>query len=85
MTKEPEDTMPANTNLPRHELPLIELGRHQCRYPVREDRAVTGGHRFCAAQTLPDRAYCEHHHSVVTAVDTRRAGSGFVRLQRRAA
>ena len=55
---------------------LMNLGRGQCRYAIGEDATVTGGHLFCAATTLPDRPYCEHHHRVVTAVEQRRARAG---------
>ena len=66
-------------------VPLIRLGRYQCRFPVREDLSVTGGHRFCAEPTSQHRVYCDHHHGVVTAVEPRRAGSRFHLPQRRAA
>ena len=64
---------------------LTSLGRHQCRFPVREDRSATGGYYFCAAQTSSERVYCDHHHAIVTAVEPRRARSSFNRNQRRAA
>jgi hypothetical protein len=66
------------------DLPLVNLGRYQCRFPVREDPKVTGGYRFCAGSTSPNRVYCDHHHSIVTAVEPRRARSGFI-PQKRAA
>ncbi|WP_353843531.1 GcrA family cell cycle regulator [Mesorhizobium sp.] len=66
-------------------VPLIRLGSCQCRFPVREDPLVPGGHRFCAGPTSPDRVYCDHHHSIATAVDPRRPRSGFHLAQRRAA
>jgi len=59
-------------------VPLMELGRGQCRYSVGEDATVAGRHLFCAATTLPDRPYCQHHHGLVTTVDQRRRVSGFV-------
>ena len=77
--------MPEISRLPAGDVPLIRLGRHQCRFPVREDTSVTGGHRFCAAPTPLNRVYCDHHHSIVTAVEPRRARSGFFLAQRRAA
>jgi len=77
--------MPENSALPADNLPLIRLGRYQCRSPVREDPAVTGGHRFCAVPTSQNRVYCDHHHGVVTAVDLRRTRTGFHLPQRRAA
>ncbi|CAH2402000.1 conserved hypothetical protein [Mesorhizobium ventifaucium] len=73
-----------NSRLPAGDVPLILLGRYQCRFPVREDPSVPGGYRFCAGPTSPDRVYCDHHHSLVTAVEPRRARSGF-HLARRAA
>ena len=57
-------------------VPLMNLGRSQCRYAIAEDRSVPGGHLFCAAVTAADRPYCDHHHRLVTAVDVRRSGSG---------
>jgi hypothetical protein len=80
-----KDIMPEIARLPANDVPLMKLGRYQCRFPVREDRSVPGGHMFCAAPTSPDRVYCDHHHSIVTNVEPRRARSGFVPLQRRAA
>ena len=74
-----------NSVLPTGNVPLIGLGRYQCRFPVHEDPSVPGGYRFCAGPTSPDRVYCDHHHSIVTAVDPRRARSGFHLTQRRAA
>jgi hypothetical protein len=81
----------AASTTPRHlngqaagEIPLMALGRGQCRFPVREDPAVPGGHLFCAQATSPDAIYCVHHHRIATTVDPRRAGSGFI-PQRRAA
>lgn len=67
------------------DVPLIRLGRDQCRFPVREDRSATGGYYFCAAQTSSDRVYCDHHHEIVTAVEPRGARSGFNRAQQRRA
>ena len=77
--------MPENTRLPSRDIPLIQLGLHQCRFPVSEDPSVPGGYRFCAGPTSPDRVYCDHHHNIVTAVDPRRARSGLHFPQRRAA
>lgn len=65
-------------------VPLVDLGRNQCRFAVCEDRSVPGGHLFCAEATLHDRKYCAEHHRVVTAVELRRGGSGFT-IQKRAA
>jgi hypothetical protein len=66
------------------EIPLMDLGRGQCRFPVREDPSVPGGHLFCAQATAPGAVYCAHHHQIATAVEPRRAGSAFV-PQKRAA
>jgi hypothetical protein len=77
--------MRENTRLPISNATLLELGATQCRFPVREDKSVTGGHFFCAGATSPGRVYCEHHHSIVTAVEQRRSRSGFHLAQRRAA
>ena len=74
-----------NSRLPAGEVPLIGLGRHQCRFPVREDPSATGGYRFCAEPTSADRVYCDHHHAIVTAVEPRGTRPPFQRLQRRAA
>jgi hypothetical protein len=57
-------------------MPLMNLGRNQCRYAIAEDRSVPGGHLFCAATTVADRPYCDHHHRLVTNVELRRSGSG---------
>lgn len=54
---------------------LMNLGRGQCRYAVGEDANLTGRHLFCAAATLPDRPYCDHHHRIVTNVEQRRSVS----------
>lgn len=83
--KNAKDIMSEDTRPPANDVPLMKLGRYQCRFPVREDRSVAGGHRFCAAATSPDRVYCDHHHSIVTSVEPRRSRPGFVPLQRRAA
>jgi hypothetical protein len=74
-----------NSRLPAADVPLFKLGRYQCRFPVREDPSVTGGHRFCAVPTASDRVYCDHHHSIVTAVEPRRARPRLQLAQRRAA
>ena len=65
--------MPENVRTTLRDVPLIQLGVYQCRFPVSEDPSVPGGYRFCAGPTSPDRVYCDHHHSIVTAVDPRRA------------
>ncbi|WP_421917143.1 GcrA family cell cycle regulator [Mesorhizobium sp.] len=65
------------------DVPLIQLGVHQCRFPVSEDPTVPGGYRFCAGPTSTERVYCDHHHGIVTAVDPRRARHSLA--QRRAA
>ena len=67
------------------ELALIDLTAHQCRFPVREDPTVPGGHRFCARAIVPGQVYCAHHHSVATMVELRRGGGRFVIGQKRAA
>jgi hypothetical protein len=54
-------------------IPLMDLVRGQCRFPVRENRSVPGGHLFCAQATSPDAVYCTHHHQIATAVEPRRA------------
>ncbi|MBA1144289.1 GcrA family cell cycle regulator [Mesorhizobium neociceri] len=77
--------MPQNVRLTSRDVPLIQLGVHQCRFPVSEDPSVPGGYRFCAGATSPDRVYCDHHHTIVTAVDPRRARPGLQIPQRRAA
>jgi hypothetical protein len=64
------------------EIPLMALGRGQCRFPVREDPSVPGGHLFCAQATSPDAVYCAHHHRIATTVDPRRGGSGFISQKR---
>lgn len=68
-----ETIMPANIRPISRDVPLIQLGVYQCRFPVSEDRSVPGGYRFCAGPTSPDRVYCDHHHGIVTQVDPRRA------------
>jgi hypothetical protein len=73
------------TRLSTSHVPLLKLGPCQCRFPVHEDRSVPGGHFFCAGSTSPNRVYCDRHHSIVTAVEQRRANSGFHLAQRRAA
>ena len=77
--------MPEKVRLTPRDVPLIQLGVHQCRFPVSEDPSVPGGYRFCAGATSPDRVYCDHHHNIVTAVDPRRARPGLQIPQRRAA
>src|SRR6266850_4741285 len=85
-TRNLKTIMPENIRLTSRDVPLIQLGLYQCRFPVSEDPSVPGGYRFCAGPTSPDRVYCDHHHSIVTAVDhPRRARSGVQFAQRRAA
>ena len=67
------------------DIPLIDLGRSQCRFAVRDDPSVPGGYRFCAAPTVSDRVYCDHHHALAISVQPRRTGSAFNRVARRAA
>jgi len=85
MNQEPETIMRDNIRPISKDVPLIQLGVHQCRFPVSEDPSVPGGYRFCAGPTSTDRVYCDHHHGIVTAVDPRRARSGHSLAQRRAA
>jgi hypothetical protein len=66
-------------------VPLMKLGPCQCRFPVREDASVPGGHRFCAVPTAAGRVYCDQHHSIVTAIEPRRTRPGYQPGQRRAA
>lgn len=73
------------TGEPVNTVPLVDLGHRQCRFPVKENPSVPGGHLFCGQATAPDQVYCTHHRSVVTAVEQRRSGSRFVPTQRRAA
>jgi len=65
-------------------IPLMDIGHGQCRFPVREDPSVTGSHLFCAQATSPGAVYCAHHHRIATAVEPRRAGSGFIPKKRAA-
>jgi hypothetical protein len=69
--------MRENTGVSSRNVPLLKLGACQCRFPVREDKSVPGGHYFCAGPTSSGRVYCEHHHGIVTAVEQRRARSSF--------
>jgi hypothetical protein len=85
MTYELKEIMFTNSKLSAGDVTLINLGRSQCRFPVREDPSVTGGYLFCAVTTSLDRVYCDHHHSIVTAVEPRRPRSGMHLSQRRAA
>ncbi|WP_352841832.1 GcrA family cell cycle regulator [Mesorhizobium sp. M0514] len=85
MNQELKTIMRENIRPASRDVPLIQLGLNQCRFPVSEDRSVPGGYRFCAGPTSPDRVYCDHHHTVVTAVDPRRARPGLHFPQRRAA
>jgi hypothetical protein len=79
------DLLPTARALPSRDVALIDLAAHQCRYPVREDRSVPGGHRFCAQAVQPGQVYCAHHHSVATSVELRKRGMRFIPGQRRAA
>jgi len=45
-------------------LPLAVLGRHQCRFAVREDHTVTGYWLFCGLDT-EGGTYCPYHARVV--------------------
>jgi hypothetical protein len=85
MTYELKEIMFTNSILSAGDVTLINLGRSQCRFPVREDPSVTGGYLFCAVPTSQDRVYCDHHHGIVTAVEPRRPRSGMHLSQRRAA
>lgn len=67
------------------DIPLIKLGHQQCRFPVHEDPEITGRYLFCGKQTSPERVYCDHHHSIVTAVEPRKPGPFRYRNQLRAA
>jgi hypothetical protein len=80
-----KDNLPGNHALPSRDVALIDLAALQCRYPVREDRSVPGGHRFCAQAVQPGQVYCAHHHSVATSVELRKSGMRFIPGQRRAA
>ncbi|WP_412535192.1 GcrA family cell cycle regulator [Mesorhizobium sp. BAC0120] len=75
--------LPSNGQV-KDKIPLMALGRGQCRFPVCEDPSVPGGHLFCAQATSPDAVYCAHHHRIATTVEPRRSGSTFI-PQRRAA
>jgi hypothetical protein len=46
---------------------LLHLRSSQCRFPIREDASVAGGHRFCAEATSEDRVYCARHHRIAIA------------------
>jgi len=73
------------SKLPAGEALLMNLGRDQCRFPVRVDPSATGGYRFCAKQTSSGRVYCDHHHEIVTAAEPRGSRSSFRGVQRRIA
>jgi hypothetical protein len=42
-------------------VPLLELGRNECRWPVTRDLTVTGGHLFCGRRTADGAVYCAAH------------------------
>ena len=42
-------------------VPLMNLGMNQCRWPVVEDRNVTGGYLFCGRATVIGEVYCREH------------------------
>lgn len=44
-------------------VPMGNLGANQCRWPVEEDRNVTGGHLFCGRRTDGD-SYCAEHRKL---------------------
>lgn len=50
-------------------LPLVDLGRHDCRFAV-NDAAPGEEHLFCGQPVAPDSPYCPHH--------SMRAFNGFV-------
>jgi hypothetical protein len=50
-------------------LPLVDLGRHDCRFAV-NDAAPGEEHLFCGQPVAPDSPYCPHHST--------RAFNGFV-------
>ena len=52
---------------PGDPLPLIHLGRCQCRYAVAQDKKVLGGWLFCAQPTEPEESYCAVHREMIQA------------------
>jgi hypothetical protein len=79
------DKLPTVRQLPSRDVALMDLHGFQCRFPVREDRSIPGGHRFCANATEPGQVYCAHHHAIATNVELKRSGNRFVPGLRRAA
>ena len=47
-------------------VPLLDVGRCQCRFPVETSASTIGGYLFCAAPAAPDQVYCDHHRAIVT-------------------
>jgi hypothetical protein len=47
-------------------VPLLELGRNECRWPVTQDLTVTGGYLFCGRRTADGEVYCARHKAMAT-------------------
>lgn len=52
--------------------PLLKLRPGECKWPTVEDRAVVGGHWFCAEATRLGERYCPHHMTRASANAVRR-------------
>jgi hypothetical protein len=57
---------------------LLHLRGCQCRFPIREDPSVPGGHRFCAKATSADQVYCALHQSIAITGPKSRTGKTFI-------
>jgi GcrA cell cycle regulator len=60
-TPPPQPPRPTPSMKPKmRKLPLLELGPHQCRWPLGELMDVA--HLFCGADKEGNRSYCPAHH-----------------------
>lgn len=45
-------------------VPLMDLNRNECNWPIEMDRTAPGGHLFCGAKTPRDQNWCPYHSYV---------------------
>jgi hypothetical protein len=61
---EPAPSPAGSRRQPMRLVPLMELRKDECRWPVTQDRSVIGGFLFCGRPTAFGEVYCPPHRKM---------------------
>jgi GcrA cell cycle regulator len=68
------------TAVRRFRITLPELERHQCKWPVEENRRVVGGFLFCGHRRMGEGPYCDKHARLAYTSQAARAAAAQAKL-----